>query len=332
MGMMATSSSMLDRRSPDVRRASSFHPSRRPSWGDSSLLREASRRSSIRRPEDPAKGPEKQAPKDPGRKDTGRIFTAAGRIDLMTIRSLSLGADDAIMMEKLIIIVVFAGSFLFPAVAQEDQVSYWIGQGETFRDQYRFEEALQAFDKATQLDNTSVAAWAGRASSLNHLGRKNESLQAYDAALALAPGYIRALVGKAGALFDLNQTNQSLQTYDAALELDPTYSMAYNDKAWELYKLGRYNDSSENADRALYYLYLDLSATLDTKAMALAGMGRFEEALDDLNRSLELDPTTAETWIHKGDVLEALGRKSEAELAYSKANTLPMSYLGGENL
>jgi Tfp pilus assembly protein PilF len=238
----------------------------------------------------------------------------------------------ATMNEKLIIIVVFAGSFLFPALAQEDQVGYWIGQGETFGDQYKFEEALQAFETALQLDNTSVAAWAGKASSLNHLGRKNESLQAYDAALALAPGYIRALVGKADALSDLNQTNQSLQTFDVALELDSTYSMAYNDKAWELYKLGRYNDSSENADRALHYQYLDLSATLDTKAMALAGMERYEEALDYLNRSLELDPNTAETWIHKGNVLEALGRRGEAELAYSKANMVPMSYPGGENL
>lgn len=87
-----------------------------------------------------------------------------------------------------------------------------------------------------------------------------------------------------------------------------------------------------NADRALHYLYLDLSSTLDTKAMALAGMERYEEALDYLNRSLELDPNTAEVWIHKGNVLEALGRKGEAELAYSKANTLPMSFAGGDNL
>jgi tetratricopeptide (TPR) repeat protein len=238
----------------------------------------------------------------------------------------------AIMIEKLIIMVVLAGSFLCSASAQEDQMGYWIGQGETFRDQYKFEEALQAFNTALQLDNTSVAAWAGKASSLNRLGKKNESLQADDAALALAPGYIRALLGKAIALHGLNQTNQSLQTFDFAIELDPTYSMAYNDKAWELYKLGRYNNSSDYADKALYHLYRDLASTLDTKAMALAGMERYEEALDYLNRSSELNPGYAEVLIHKGNILEALGRKGEAELAYSKANTVPMSFAGGENL
>jgi tetratricopeptide (TPR) repeat protein len=238
----------------------------------------------------------------------------------------------AVMKQKLIITVVFAASLILCASAQEDQVGYWIGQGEAFREQYSFNEALKAFDMALQLDNTSAAAWAGKASSLSHLGKKNESLQAYDAALALAPGYVRAVVAKAGVLAALNQINQSLQTYDMALELDSTDFMAYNDKAWALYKLGRYNDSSEIADRALHYLYLDLAATLDTKAMALAGMERYREALDYLNRSLELDPNTAETWIHKGNVLESLGQKDEAELAYSKANTVPMSYPGGENL
>jgi tetratricopeptide (TPR) repeat protein len=236
------------------------------------------------------------------------------------------------MNDKSIITVVLACSLLFPASAQEDQVSYWIGQGEAFRHQYKSEEALQAFDKALQLDNTSVAAWAGKASALNRLGRNNESLQAYDAALALAPDYIRALVGKAIALSSLNQTNQSLQTFDFAIELDPTYSMAHNGKAWELYKLGRYNDSSDNADKALHYLYQELGSVLDTKAMALAGMKRYKEALDYLNRSLELDPNMSEIWIHKGNVLEALGRKGEAEQAYSKANTVPMSFAGGENL
>jgi tetratricopeptide (TPR) repeat protein len=238
----------------------------------------------------------------------------------------------AAMNEKSVIIVVLACSLLFPASAQEDQLSYWIGQGEALRHQYKAEEALQAFDMALQLDNTSVAAWAGKGSTLSRLGRMNESLQAYDAALALAPGYIRALVGKAIALLGLNETNRSLQTFDLAIELDPTYSMAYNGKAWELYKQGRYNDSSDTADKALYYSYQELGSILDTKAMALAGMGRYEEALDCLNRSTEMDPNMSEIWIHKGNVLEALGRKGEAEQAYSRANTLPMSFAGGENL
>jgi tetratricopeptide (TPR) repeat protein len=236
------------------------------------------------------------------------------------------------MNKKLIIIVVSAWSLLFLASAQEDQLSYWIGQGEALRHQYKAEEALQAFNTALQLDNTSVAAWAGKGSALSRLGRMNESLQAYDAALAFAPGYIRALVGRAIALSSLNETNRSIQTFDLAIELDPTYSMAYNGKAWELYKLGRYNDSSDNADKALYYSYQDLGSILDTKAMALAGMGRYEEALDCLNRSIEMDPNMSEIWIHKGNVLEELGRKSEAEQAYSRANTLPMSFAGGENL
>jgi Flp pilus assembly protein TadD len=245
---------------------------------------------------------------------------------------LFLAGRRTIMKGNLIAIAILAGGLLFPASAQEDQVGDLIDKGQALVDQYKFEEALQAFSTALKLDNASAAAWTGKASALLHLGRKNESLQAYDAALALAPSYIRAMVGKANALFDLNQTNQSFQTFDRAIELDPIYSMAYNDKAWAQYKLGRYNDSSVNADKALQNLYLDLSSTLDTKAMALAGMGRYEEALVYMNRSLELESNTAETWIHKGNILEALGRKGQAELAYSRANAVPKSYAGEENL
>jgi len=44
----------------------------------------------------------------------------------------------------------------------------------------RFEEALQAYDKATELDPQNEYAWHNKGNTLAYMGRYEEALQAYN--------------------------------------------------------------------------------------------------------------------------------------------------------
>jgi Flp pilus assembly protein TadD len=55
------------------------------------------------------------------------------------------------------------------------------------------------------------------------------------------------------------------------------------------------------------------------RSMAGYEKGRFPEALDDIERSVALDPTDATALHHRGNVLFALGRVAEAGQAYEQA-------------
>jgi tetratricopeptide (TPR) repeat protein len=60
----------------------------------------------------------------------------------------------------------------------------------------RYDEALEAFEHALELDELYVAAWDGKAWVLGILGRKVEALAAVNKALELEPEYFDAVKRK----------------------------------------------------------------------------------------------------------------------------------------
>jgi tetratricopeptide (TPR) repeat protein len=210
------------------------------------------------------------------------------------------------------------------ATSAEDNTSaYWTAQGNELREQYKFDDAIQAYDKALEINESYIAALAGKGEALWNTGRYNESLQSFDEALNLSPYYVRAWVGKGVALHGLGDFNGSRRSYDMALDIDPAYAMAWNDKAWLFYKQDMYQEAVDYSDRAIKLLDKNLAATIDTKAVALEKLGKNDEALQLINRALELTPTDSIVWTHRGDILKALGNQTGSEAAYARAKELP---------
>lgn len=65
----------------------------------------------------------------------------------------------------------------------------------------------------------------------------------------------------------------------------------------------------------------DPALTLD-RALALGAMGRYAEALGDLDRALSLDPSRADAWALRGAAKRQLGRAREAERDVAQALAL----------
>ncbi|HWQ19957.1 MAG TPA: tetratricopeptide repeat protein [Methanotrichaceae archaeon] len=226
-------------------------------------------------------------------------------------------------MKILLIPLMLAILISSAANAQDNTSAYWASQGSNLIEQYKYDDALKAYDRALEINESYIAARAGRSEALWHLGRYNESLVDSDKALKLDPNYVRAWVSRGVSLHGLADFNGSRQAFDRAIEVDPNYAMAWNDEAWLFYKYDMYQDAIDYSDRAISRLSQDLAATLDTKAMALAKLGRNEEALQYIDKSLELTPDDSIVWTHRGDILKALGNQTGSEEAYARAKELP---------
>ncbi len=216
--------------------------------------------------------------------------------------------------------------------SDNNTTSFWNNQGGLLIFQYKFEDALNAYNNSLKIDGSNVAALIGRGSALNGLGMHNESLESYQKAIEISPDNAEPIILKGVALQDLGRYNDSLQSYNHALELDPTNGNALNDKAWLSYKQGNNEEAITSADRAIDILSIDLAAALDTKGVALAALGKNNDAIGYINKSLDLDPLNSVVWIHKGDILKAMGRNSEAEAAYAKVKELPSRDLDEESV
>ena len=110
-------------------------------------------------------------------------------------------------------------------------------------------------------------------------------------------------------------------SFQHALKLKPGFWDAANKAAILLHQAMRFED-------ALVYLNLceelkaDNIQTLGLRSEALLSLGRYAEALGDLERVRLLDPTNANAFNQKGNCLSALGRYDEALSSYERAFAL----------
>lgn len=237
---------------------------------------------------------------------------------------------SAIILLALTICILTVAIGAAESTAVNNTTSYWNSQGGLLLLQYKYGDALNAYNNSLKINGSNVAALIGQGAALDNLGRYNESLKSYHKAIGLSPDNGKAWVGGGIVLQDLGRFNDSLQSYNQAIELDPTNGMAWNDKAWLYYKRGNNVEALTNVNRSIDLLSLNLAAALDTKGVALAAIGKNSDALGYINKALELDPLDSIVWTHKGDILKAMGNSSDANAAYAKAKELPAQNPGEE--
>ena len=209
--------------------------------------------------------------------------------DLVDIGWRYLQADDAFSAEKTFAQALRRNAALYPARTGEGYVAL------ARRD---FSRALAAFDSALKANPSYASALVGRGQTLLALGREQEALRALESALAadasLADVRRRVEVLRFRGLQDIIEAAR-----DAA-------------------RKGRFEDARMAYGRALAaspdsaFLHRELGL-LERKA------GRAEQALQELTRAADLDPSDAASLVQIGELLDERRDFAGAEAAYRRA-------------
>ncbi len=86
---------------------------------------------------------------------------------------------------------------------------------------------------------------------LSELGRYEEAVEACDRAIELQPDGALAWKNKGVAFFRLRRYEEALEACDRAIELQPDYASAWKNKGVVLNELGRYEKALEACDRVI---------------------------------------------------------------------------------
>jgi tetratricopeptide (TPR) repeat protein len=78
-------------------------------------------------------------------------------------------------------------------------------------------------DNLSNINASDPVAWYNKGEALYNLSKYNESLEAYNKAIELNQSYAAAWSRKGAALRGLGKYNESLKAYDRAIELDPIF-------------------------------------------------------------------------------------------------------------
>jgi len=166
------------------------------------------------------------------------------------------------MKAEFTVALLAAAMLCVSAMAQENTAEDWFSKGQELQRNDSHEEALQAYEKAIQIDPESARAWMGKGNALLSLKRYNESMEAYERAVEILNGSQKddpedaeAWWLKAESLDSMGRSDAALEAYDRVIALNSSKALgAWIRKSDIFASLGRYNESVEAFDGALNLL------------------------------------------------------------------------------
>ncbi len=127
----------------------------------------------------------------------------------------------------------------------EKQAEIFFYEGNALWELDKYEEALQAYDKAIALKPDFHEAWYNKGVARGKLGKDEEALQAFDIAIALKRDFHEAWYNKGVAHGKLGKYEEALQAYDKAIALKPDYPQAWYNKGVALKLLGKEDEAQK---------------------------------------------------------------------------------------
>lgn len=185
----------------------------------------------------------------------------------------------------------------------------------------RFDEGIQHGRHVAAIAPWSAIALTEYAWALNNAKRTEEALEVWDQAFATgrdAPSMPR---GKGWALNDLGRYQEAVPFLEEAVKREPHNPDAWNGLATALWGTGNMKAAEEAARRGIE-LEDDVPEFHSNLANIFTDQQKYPEALEALDKALELAPEDGAIIGLKGHVLGYLGRNEEA-VAYWKRSLGP---------
>ncbi|WNZ44685.1 tetratricopeptide repeat protein [Leptolyngbya boryana CZ1] len=239
-------------------------------------------------------------------------------------------------------------------LANSSNAEAWFEKGLVLRDLQRYDEAIEAYDKAIAARSDSEPTsqeWFQKGYALDESGHHEAAILAYDKALEINPDDQGSLNNRGSSLNSLGRYGEALEALDKAIRLNPDDRYAWNNRGWALFNLGNYLEALNNLDYSLkidpnysspktrretvfeklsldekkvYYTERlkqnpDDFSILLSYANTLQDTSDYESAISVYGKALEVSPNNHEAQHNYGFSLKQLGRYQEALLVLNRA-------------
>lgn len=119
-----------------------------------------------------------------------------------------------------------------------------------------------------------------------------KAIQAYDKAIELDPAMCPAFLQRANSQYALQHYREAIRDFDKVVELDPQNLAAYADRGLAKSQLGQYRAAILDFDEVIRKAkpnYGWLESTYEKRASAYFKLGNYAEAIDDLTKAIKLE-------------------------------------------
>ncbi len=193
-------------------------------------------------------------------------------------------------------------------------VESWITAGDAKYIAGKYDEAIEYYDQALEMEPKNDHVWGSRGAALLRLGLWAKALDAFNRALETNPDLALAHSGKGLALTHLKRYSEAIASHDRAIELESS-PVGWNNRGNTVMRMG--GDTAEaigNYQRALG-IDPEYDIAWFNKGKAELQVENLEDAIKSFSRAVDLKPKFAEAWFNKGKALSMSG-KNLAEALY----------------
>lgn len=177
----------------------------------------------------------------------------------------------------------------FAKASPSNAVKVLVAKAQLLASVDEFDESLKYFDKAVEYDPDNESAALSRAEVLVRMGRLDDALDAFDAAAKRWPKSAMALNAYGYTLADrTDRYREAEKLIRKALRYDPDSPAIIDSMGWVLFKLGRYEEALVELERA--YAGMQDHEVAAHIVETLVALDREEEALERLAAAEELTP------------------------------------------
>jgi tetratricopeptide (TPR) repeat protein/endonuclease/exonuclease/phosphatase family metal-dependent hydrolase len=218
--------------------------------------------------------------------------------------------------------ILIALTVLCVSVAGQESKYLYDEVGNAFASQGKYYEAIQAYDKAIELDPKFAQAWNDKGNALYGQGKYDDAIKLYDEAIRLDPKFAQAWNNKGKALYGQGKYNDAVKLYDEAIRLNTNYTEAWGNKGNALKLLGRTAEAEAAFAKASAMGQENPAKDWFKMSQDLYENGTYNESLEAANESIKLDPNYAPPWYIKGMAFFMQGKYNESIKAIDKALVL----------
>ena len=203
------------------------------------------------------------------------------------------------------------------AIAAANKADYRLGLAEALEKSGFGSDALAEYEAAAGLDPANVRYTSEWAKALNRAGRNTEAIRVYDAALQIDRDNLFNLREVANLYIKANDMARARPYLERVVALQPD-DLAPKQNLARALEATRDLEGAAKQYRDILTAMPDADLTRALLSDNLMKQNKPEEALQLLEEGLKLDPKSAVMYREKGRILDRLGNKADAVLAYQQ--------------
>ncbi|MDL5504086.1 MAG: tetratricopeptide repeat protein, partial [Candidatus Methanoperedens sp.] len=198
----------------------------------------------------------------------------------------------------------------------------WINKGNTLVESGMYQEAIQCYDKALEINPVMADVWNNKALAMARIAKYEEAVTCYNKAIDLNPNDEEVIYNKGIALAHLGLTKEAIECYDKILEKNPMDAGAWCIKGDILFESGDFEGALQAYDRSIEANSRD-ETVWNNRGLTLVKLNRLPEAIESYDKALEINPKVEKIWSNKGLAITKVRLDGEQTDLQKIASSIP---------